>query len=64
LESADTYRVGLAALQWPWRCALSRGFVELAPVSLAMDPRDISTIPAVLVPLWLLEPPAAALTTR
>jgi hypothetical protein len=62
--AAEAYRVGLAVLQWPWRCALSRELVGLAPVALAMDASDISTIPAVLVPLWLLEAPASALTTH
>ncbi len=54
--AAEVYRVGLAVLQWPWRCILVRELVQLAPVALAMDASDIATIPAVLVPLWLLEP--------
>lgn len=54
--AAETYRVGLAILQWPLRCVLAGAWVELAPVALAMDPSDVWTIPGVLVPLWLLEP--------
>lgn len=54
--AAESYRVGLAILQWPWRCLLAGRLMDLAPVALAMDPSDLFTLPAVLVPLWLLEP--------
>lgn len=53
--AAEVYRVGLAVLQWPWRCLASAALVELAPVMLAMDPSDLWTLPAALVPPWLLK---------
>ncbi|HTU62084.1 MAG TPA: hypothetical protein VMF89_26685, partial [Polyangiales bacterium] len=53
--AAEVYRVGLAVLQWPWRCIVARELVQLAPVTLAMDASDVATIPAVLVPLWFFE---------
>lgn len=53
--AAEVYRVGLALLQWPWRCLLAGEWVQLAPVQLAMDASDVATIPAALIPLWLLD---------
>jgi len=53
--AAEAYRVGLAVLQWPLRCLLAGELAQLAPVALAMDASDVTTIPAALVPLWLLE---------
>jgi len=55
--AARAYEVGLAIVQWPFRAALSltsSGELPLlAPVDLTMDPTDLWTLPALLVP-WLL----------
>ena len=54
---ADAYRIGLAALQWPWIAfvdVLSGGQVrDLQPVFLTMDPTDAFTLPALLIPWWV-----------
>ncbi len=54
---ADAYRVGLAAAQWPLLASagLARGgaLPELHRVALTMDPTDLWTLPALLVPLWI-----------
>jgi hypothetical protein len=51
--SAELYRIGLGALQWPLRAsgALVRmqGLPALVPVRLAMDPSDLWTLPS----LWI-----------
>lgn len=52
--AAHAYRDGLALAQWPFRCALALKRLPLAPVSLTMDPGDVWTLPAAVVPLWLL----------
>jgi hypothetical protein len=44
--AADCYRWGLAALQWPFRSIAAGELASLAPVSLAMDPSDCLTLPA------------------
>lgn len=55
--AAWAYRYGLAALQWPfqWMTATmaGHGFAPLRPVALTMDPTDLLTLPALLVPLRL-----------
>lgn len=55
--AAEAYRWGLGALQWParvgWGLLSQRTSVPIAPVSLVMDPADLWTIPAGLLPLWL-----------
>jgi hypothetical protein len=52
----DSYRVGLAALQWPARCVLaasgSHALPGLAPVALDRDPTDLFALPALAVTLW------------
>ena len=55
--AADGYRYGLAALQWPLKQVLSLamgdGVAAFRAVRLTMDPTDLLTLPALLVPLWL-----------
>jgi len=58
LDSAATlYRHGLGVAQWPLRCAVSllsgSGVPSVGTVQLTMDPTDLWTLPATLVPLWL-----------
>lgn len=55
--AGDAYRVGLAALQWPFRALAAAlagaGAPGLAPVSLVADATDLVALPAVLVSVWL-----------
>lgn len=57
--AAEAYRVGLGALQWPFRAlfALVRGdgAPALAQVSLTMDPTDLIALPALFVPVLLVQ---------
>jgi hypothetical protein len=54
---ADTYRVGLGALQWPFYCAYSglsgAELPGLVPVVLTRDPTDLWTLPALFIPWWV-----------
>jgi hypothetical protein len=56
--AAWAYRHGLALAQWPvragWHLLSSGELPGLAPVHLTMDPSDLLTLPALLVPWWLL----------
>jgi len=47
--AADAYRLGLGALQAPFR-ALAGGGLELRPVGLTIDATDLWTLPAAAVP--------------
>ena len=51
--AAEAYRVGLGALQWPFRAGLAvlsgAAVPELARVHLTQDPTDVITVPFVLV---------------
>jgi hypothetical protein len=55
--AATAYRWGLGAAQWPLRVVyesmLGHGVPALHPVRLTMDPTDLCTLPALLVPLAL-----------
>jgi hypothetical protein len=55
--AGDAYRVGLGALQWPFRALGSllagHGVPGLAKVSLTPDVTDLLTLPAVLIAVWL-----------
>lgn len=51
--AADAYRYGLALAQWPVRCLWTHAWLPLAPVQLAMDPSDLWTLPAGVVPVLL-----------
>lgn len=62
--AAEAYRYGLGALQWPLRCALSGAVCRFAPVRLTLDPTDLWTAPAALVPLWLARQRAAETQQR
>jgi hypothetical protein len=54
----DAYRVGLGALQWPFRCLISwfsgADTPALAPVFLTRDLSDLLTLPAMCVPYWVV----------
>ena len=56
--AAQCYRVGLGALQWPWRAfwawVWGQAVPWAQPVVLWMDPGDVWTLPAALVPVWLV----------
>jgi hypothetical protein len=60
--AAWAYRYGLAVAQWPvravWHLFVTGDLPGLAPVHLTMDPTDILTLPALLVP-WVLVSSAA-----
>lgn len=55
--AGDAYRVGLGALQWPFRALGSllagHGVPGLAPVRLTPDVTDLLALPAVLIAVWL-----------
>lgn len=61
--AASAYRYGLTTLQWPFQCAaalvMGHAQVPLIPVHLTMDPTDVLTLPALLIPLrlWPTEHP-------
>ncbi len=59
--AGDAYRVGLGALQWPFRAMLAlvhdHGLPTLARVALTPDATDLVTLPAVLVAVWLARRP-------
>lgn len=52
--AARGYEFGLGALQWPFRAAFAGELVSLQPVYLTMDPTDLFTLPALLVPALIL----------
>jgi hypothetical protein len=58
--AAWAYRQGLACAQWPvraiWHLAHGHGLPGVAPVHLTMDPTDLLTLPALLVPWWFTKP--------
>ena len=55
--AAEAYRVGLGIAQWPFRGAwslwLEGALPPLRPVVLTMDPSDLWTLPALLIPWWI-----------
>ncbi len=55
--AAWAYEQGLGLMQWPFRGLASvirgEGWPAHRPVVLTMDPTDLITLPAVLVPVWL-----------
>ena len=48
--SADFCRVGLGVLQWPFRCLWSLSIVPVQEVYLTMDPTDLWTLCALIIP--------------
>ncbi len=56
--AAEAYRIGLGAIQWPFRALLSivrgDGVPALARVAMTMDPTDLIALPALSVPVWLV----------
>ncbi len=53
-SAAFLYRWGLGIAHWPLRVVLSGELVSIHPARLTMDPTDLLTLPALLVPAWLL----------
>lgn len=51
--AADAYRWGLGLAQWPFRAVRAWSVVPIQPVRLTMDPTDLLTLPALVVP-WLV----------
>jgi hypothetical protein len=55
----DAYRVGLGALQWPFRCLIplltGADTPGLTRVFLTPDPSDLLTLPALLIPYWVVQ---------
>lgn len=51
---ADAFRIGLGAAQWPfrslWSLTTGGGVPNLAPVLHTVDPTDLWTLPALLIP--------------
>lgn len=52
--AADAYRWGLGMAQWPFRALRAWALVPVQPVQLTMDPTDIATLPALVVPWWVV----------
>ena len=62
--AGDCYRIGLAALQWPFK-ALAAAVTDsalpaLGRVQLTADPTDLLVLPMLLVPVLLTRPRTAA----
>lgn len=52
--AAWLYRWGLGTVQWPLRVVLTGELPAIQPVQLTMDPTDLLTLPALLVPAVLV----------
>lgn len=63
---AELYRVGLGAAQWPfralWGVLLEDGAPPLHRVLLTMDPTDLWTLPALVIPWWVGRDPSGSLS--
>lgn len=61
---AELYCVGLGVAQWPfralWGVLLEDGAPPLQRVLLTMDPTDLWTLPALVVPWWVVRGPRAS----
>jgi hypothetical protein len=59
--AGDAYRVGLGALQWPFRASSAlfhdHGVPSLVRVALTPDATDLIALPAVLIAVWLSRRP-------
>jgi hypothetical protein len=66
--AGDAYRVGLGALQWPFRALASllagHGVPGLVPVLLTPDVTDLLALPAVLIAVWLAARSSSARTEK
>lgn len=55
--AGDAYRVGLAALQWPFRvlaaAVTDTAIPGLGRARLTADPTDLVVLPALIAPVWL-----------
>jgi hypothetical protein len=51
--AATAYRWGLGAAQWPFRALRTWSLLPIHPVRLTVDPTDLLTLPALIVP-WLI----------
>jgi hypothetical protein len=62
--AGDAYRVGLGALQWPfralWALLHAHALPALARVALTPDATDLVALPAVLIAVWLARHPRYA----
>jgi hypothetical protein len=52
--AADGYRWGLGAAQWPIQALRSWSLPRIHAVRLTEDPTDLLTLPALIVPWWLI----------
>ena len=52
--AADAYRWGLGAAQWPFRAVHAWSLVPIRPVHLTEDPTDLLTLPALIVPWYVV----------
>jgi hypothetical protein len=52
--AAWLYRHGLGTVQWPLRVVMTGELPAIRPAQLTMDPTDLLTLPALLVPALLL----------
>ena len=50
---AEACRIGLGLAQWPFRSLWALSIMPLSKVSLTMDPTDLWTLPALLIPYAL-----------
>lgn len=61
--AGDAYRLGLAALQWPFRAIAalvqSHGLPSLGRAPLVADATDLVALPALAIPIWLCSVSAA-----
>lgn len=53
--AADAYRWGLGAAQWPIRALVSWSLPPVHPVRLTEDPTDLLTLPALIVPWYVVD---------
>lgn len=62
--AAFAYRWGLGIAHWPLRVVLDHQLAPVRPAQLTMDPTDLLTLPALLVPARLLAAPRSRLCSR
>jgi hypothetical protein len=52
--AGDAYRWGLGAAQWPLRALRAGALVPIRRVQLTVDPTDLLTLPALIVPWYVM----------